>query len=66
MISVRQVVITAISKICVIITTTMKLKSSTKVNGLPVVDMIYGEKKFEAFFLRTWLTEGGMLKTILR
>ena len=35
-------------------------------NGLPVVDMIYGKKKFEAFFLKTWLTEGGMLKTILR
>ena len=39
---------------------------STQVNGLPVVEMIYGNKKFEAFFLRTWLTEGGMLKTILR
>ena len=37
-----------------------------QVNGLPVVDMIYGKKKFEAFFLKTWLTEGGMLKTILR
>jgi len=40
--------------------------SGGKVNGLPVVEMIYGQKKFEAFFLKTWLTEGGMLKTILR
>jgi len=40
--------------------------SSRLVNGLGVIDMIYGKKKFEAFFLKTWLTEGGMLKTILR
>jgi len=40
--------------------------SSRLVNGLPVIDMIYGKKKFEAFFLKTWLTEGGMLRTILR
>jgi len=40
--------------------------SGRLVNGLPVIDMIYGQKKFEAFFLKTWLTEGGMLRTILR
>ena len=45
---------------------TMTLNSTTKVNGLPVVEMIYGNKKFEAFFLKSWLTEGGMIKTILR
>ena len=28
--------------------------------------MIYESKKMEAFYLATWLTEGGMLKTILR
>jgi len=35
-------------------------------NNIPVVEMIYGEKKVEAFFLRTWLTQGGMLRTLLR
>ena len=45
---------------------TMTLNSTTKVNGLPVVEMIYGTKKFEAFYLKSWLTEGGMLRTILR
>ena len=34
--------------------------------NLPVVDMIYDSKKMEAFFLGTWLTQGGMLRTILR
>ena len=34
--------------------------------NLPVVDMIYESKKMEAFYLASWLTEGGMLKTILR
>ena len=28
--------------------------------------MIYESKKMEAFYLATWLTEGGMLKTIMR
>jgi len=58
--------------------TLMKLlpaKSTTIVYGLlsgpfagnlPVVDMIYEGKKMEAFYLASWLTEGGMLKTILR
>jgi len=36
------------------------------VGNIPVIDMIYQSKKIEAFFLRTWLTEGGMLKTIMR
>jgi len=40
--------------------------SGGMVNGLPVVEMIYGTKKFEAFYLKSWLTEGGMLRTILR
>lgn len=35
-------------------------------NNIPVVEMIYGNKKVEAFFLRTWLTEGGMLRTLMR
>ena len=34
--------------------------------NLPVIEMIYESKKMEAFFLSTWLTEGGMLRTILR
>merc|ERR1711970_458615 len=50
-------------------------KSTTLVYGglsgftagnLPVIDMIYGSKKMEAFYLSNWTREGGMLKTILR
>jgi len=40
--------------------------ASRQVNGLPVVDMIYGDKKFEAFYLKSWLLDGGMIRTILR
>jgi len=40
--------------------------AGANVGNLPVIDMIYESKKMEAFFLRSWLTEGGMLKTILR
>ena len=29
-------------------------------------EMIYGSKKLESFYLRTWLTEGGLLRTVLR
>ena len=28
--------------------------------------MIYGDKKFEAFYLKSWLLDGGMIRTILR
>ena len=44
----------------------MLLLSGPVAGHLPVVDMIYESKKMEAFFLGTWLTEGGMLRTILR
>jgi len=37
-----------------------------RVSNLPVIEMIYGSKKVEAFFLKTWLTQGGLLRTILR
>jgi len=40
--------------------------SGANVGNLPTIDMIYESKKMEAFYLGTWLTEGGMLKTILR
>jgi len=40
--------------------------ASRTAGNLPVVEMIYGQKKIEAFFLRTWLREGGFLKTLLR
>ena len=40
--------------------------SGENVGNLPVIEMIYEGKKMEAFFLTSWLTEGGMLATILR
>jgi len=40
--------------------------SGANVGNLPVVEMIYDSKKMEAFYLATWLTEGGMLRTIMR
>lgn len=35
-------------------------------SGLNAVDLIYGKKKFEGFFLPTWLNEGGMAKMVPR
>lgn len=40
--------------------------SSRNCGNLPVVEMIYSSKKIEAFFLKSWLTEGGLIRTILR
>ena len=40
--------------------------SAKPVGNLSPIDMIYHEKKMEGFFLKTWLTRGGMIRTILR
>eukprot|EP00091_Calanus_sinicus_P006045 TRINITY_DN16639_c0_g1_i1.p1 TRINITY_DN16639_c0_g1~~TRINITY_DN16639_c0_g1_i1.p1 ORF type:complete len:242 (+),score=76.46 TRINITY_DN16639_c0_g1_i1:69-794(+) len=37
--------------------------SGATVGNLPVIDMIYGSKKMEAFYLGSWMIAGGMLKT---
>jgi len=38
--------------------------ASRTVSNLPVIEMIYGNKKMEAFFLRTWMMEGGFLRML--
>ena len=40
--------------------------SGKHVANLHPIEMIYHQKKVEGFFLRTWLTQGGLVKTILR
>jgi len=40
--------------------------SKKPVGNLPPVDMIYHSKKVEAFFLGSWIIEGGKIKTLLR
>ena len=40
--------------------------SDKPVGNLPHLDMRYHNKKVKGFFLKTWLTRGGMIRTILR